>query len=217
MNGDFETIKRVHQDSNEFIDAGRDSHVKIITTIANLVCAASYLELGVEWGNCFLYMCRIVERCVGVDIKNRINLKSPLEINIDNKHRIPVGNISNERSSLQFYEMTTDAFFAQNSERFDLIFIDADHHFECVKNDFENSLKFLNKRGIIFLHDTDPPNAKFAYPSAMCYDAYRIHDHIKAHHHELQMVTLPTSSSGLSIVQRKSDMRFMDIPNLYHG
>ena len=48
---------------------------------------------------------------------------------------------------------TSDAFFSENNQKFDLIFIDGLHHYEQVKRDMFNSLKFLNSKGIILLHD----------------------------------------------------------------
>jgi len=52
--------------------------------------------------------------------------------------------------------MTSDNFFKNNQETFDLIFIDGLHQYEQVKRDVYNSLKFLNKNGVILLHDCMP-------------------------------------------------------------
>jgi len=54
--------------------------------------------------------------------------------------------------------MTSDDFFMRNEDFFDIIFIDGLHHYEQVKKDIENSLKFLNKDGVILLHDCLPKN-----------------------------------------------------------
>ncbi len=53
---------------------------------------------------------------------------------------------------------TSDAFFFENNQKFDLIFIDGLHHYKQVKRDIFNSLKFLNNKGIILLHDCLPRN-----------------------------------------------------------
>lgn len=52
--------------------------------------------------------------------------------------------------------MTSDEFFKQNSEKFDVIFIDGLHHYDQVSRDVENSLRALSKNGIIILHDMLP-------------------------------------------------------------
>ena len=54
--------------------------------------------------------------------------------------------------------LTSDQFFNKNKETFDCIFIDGLHIYKQVKKDIQNSLKFLNKDGIILLHDCLPNN-----------------------------------------------------------
>lgn len=52
--------------------------------------------------------------------------------------------------------MTSDEFFKQNSEKFDVVFIDGLHHYDQVTRDVENALKALSRNGIIILHDMLP-------------------------------------------------------------
>ena len=52
--------------------------------------------------------------------------------------------------------MTSDDFFFQNKENFDLVFIDGLHTYSQVKKDILNSLKILNNGGLILLHDCLP-------------------------------------------------------------
>ena len=51
---------------------------------------------------------------------------------------------------------TSDNFFLENNEKFDLIFIDGLHHYGQVKKDIANSLDCLNDGGIILMHDCMP-------------------------------------------------------------
>ncbi|MDC1223897.1 class I SAM-dependent methyltransferase [Pelagibacteraceae bacterium] len=53
-------------------------------------------------------------------------------------------------------KMTSDDFFLNNKENFDIIFIDGLHEYNQVMRDIENSLKFLNQNGVILLHDCLP-------------------------------------------------------------
>ncbi len=53
---------------------------------------------------------------------------------------------------------TSDQFFSNNEENFDCVFIDGLHECFQVRKDIQNSLKFLNKDGIILLHDCLPNN-----------------------------------------------------------
>ena len=54
------------------------------------------------------------------------------------------------------HRMTSDKFFSMNKKKFDIIFIDGLHEYTQVLKDIENSIKFLNKDGIILIHDCLP-------------------------------------------------------------
>ena len=53
---------------------------------------------------------------------------------------------------------TSDEFFRDNLEKFDLIFIDGLHKYLQVKKDIQNSLRSLNNDGLILMHDCFPRN-----------------------------------------------------------
>jgi len=169
-----------------FREVGQE-HREVIASIAISTNCISYLELGLYDGHTFSLVANFVPNCVGVDIKD----------------------LRNDKKRGRFYQMTTDAFFEQNKENYNIIFIDADHSFESVKKDFENSLKILTQYGIIFLHDTDPMMAKYLAPG-YCNDCYKITDYITLNHPELEMVTLPCTEAGLTIVKRKKDKRVLN-------
>jgi len=54
------------------------------------------------------------------------------------------------------HKMTSDEFFYNNSDKFDIIFIDGLHQYEQVIKDIKNSLNCLTKNGLILLHDCLP-------------------------------------------------------------
>lgn len=54
------------------------------------------------------------------------------------------------------HRMTSDAFFAQNHETFDCIFIDGLHEYSQVVRDVDNALKVLADGGVILMHDCLP-------------------------------------------------------------
>jgi len=54
---------------------------------------------------------------------------------------------------------SSDQFFSINQEKFDIVFIDGDHHEDTVYRDIKNSLASLENGGTIVLHDSYPPNA----------------------------------------------------------
>ena len=53
-------------------------------------------------------------------------------------------------------KMTSDEFFAQNKDAFDVVFIDGLHEKEQVEKDIRSSLKILNPNGSVVIHDCNP-------------------------------------------------------------
>lgn len=51
---------------------------------------------------------------------------------------------------------TSDKFFASNTQKFDLVFIDGLHEYAQVKRDIENALNALRPGGAILVHDCLP-------------------------------------------------------------
>lgn len=162
---------------------GVQKHTELIYNIVKSVNCSTYLELGIYDGFNFDKISSIVDKSTAVDIKDvRTNKNS------------------------NFLLMSTDLFFEKNKENFDVIFIDANHSFESVKNDFINSLKILNEFGLIILHDTDPIS-EFYIQDGYCSDSYKIIDYIYENHKDLDLLTLPIDETGLTIVKRKKDLR----------
>tara|TARA_B100000886_G_scaffold218628_1_gene151750 strand:+ start:247 stop:924 length:678 start_codon:yes stop_codon:yes gene_type:complete len=92
----------------------------------------------------------------------KYNYQSYLEIGCDKNqlfskinimHKIGVDPVSGGN-----IRKTSDVFFKDNNEKFDLIFIDGLHIYDQVKKDILNSIKFLNDNGIILVHDCMPDN-----------------------------------------------------------
>ena len=54
------------------------------------------------------------------------------------------------------YQITSDEFFKQYDKKYDIIFIDGLHECSQVDRDIKNSLKHLNKAGVIVMHDCHP-------------------------------------------------------------
>ena len=162
-----------------------EHYSNLIKWLVKLTNCQKYLELGVEYSLTIQEIKNEVKKCVGVDINN-----------ISNKENI------------DFCKMTTDDFFNINKDTFDIIFIDANHEYEQVKKDFDNSVKVLNKFGIIVLHDTDPIVPQLLAPYH-CHDSYKIIDHISSNN-ELNIITFPIQETGMTFVMRKNDRRIKE-------
>jgi glycosyltransferase involved in cell wall biosynthesis len=90
-----------------------------------------YLEIGIEYGSTFL------------------NINSNFKIGVDPDPKIENDNI---------VKTTSDNFFINNVESFDVIFIDGMHQVEYLINDINNSIITLSENGKIFIDDILPLN-----------------------------------------------------------
>jgi len=120
--------------------------IGLIQEIINKLKAETYLEIGVWQGACFL------------------KIKCPKKIALDPKLDIP-----KHKKQYKSFEMTSDEFFRKKKKfltkkTLDVVFIDGLHTYEQVLKDVLNSLKYLNKKGVIVIHDCNPPYASAAIP-----------------------------------------------------
>ena len=90
--------------------------------------------------------------CFKDETFNQINIKK--KIGVD---PVSGGNL----------RMTSDQFFRENKEKFDLIFIDGLHVYEQVIKDIFNSIKVLKENGIILVHDCLPRKLWYQTPTRM--------------------------------------------------
>ena len=90
--------------------------------------------------------------CFKDETFNQINIKK--KIGVD---PVSGGNL----------RMTSDKFFIENKEKFDLIFIDGLHVYEQVIKDIFNSIKVLKENGIILVHDCLPRKLWYQTPTRM--------------------------------------------------
>lgn len=55
------------------------------------------------------------------------------------------------------HQTTSDEFFANNKETFDIIFVDGDHSYRQSLADLNNALKVVRTGGFVVMHDACPP------------------------------------------------------------
>ena len=103
------------------------NRTSIINYFIKKIQAKSYLEIGISDGANFRQI--HCDKKVGVDPA----LDSPATIHL-----------------------TSDDFFARNTDYFDVVFIDGWHQADQVKRDILNSLTVLNTGGVIICHDMNP-------------------------------------------------------------
>lgn len=69
--------------------------------------------------------------------------------------------------------MTSDEFFEQNRETFDLVYVDGLHLREQVVRDIYNSLRWLNPNGVILAHDCRPRREDYQIRGQFCGDVWK--------------------------------------------
>lgn len=112
------------------------------------------------------------------------------------------------------YTMSSDEFFEQNTQLFDVIFIDGDHTKEQVLKDIENSLNHLSDKGVILTHDTCP-NESFLIEPEYCYNAWEAFDYLRRTNPNLYMSSIiPIEDhSGIGIIKRGSQQIYTGNPS----
>lgn len=86
----------------------------------------------------------------------------------DNFQHIPVeGKVGVDPIRGGTRRMTSDQFFEENTDLFNVIFVDGLHTVEQATRDVENSLDALADGGVIVIHDALPPDFESTDPAIM--------------------------------------------------
>jgi hypothetical protein len=151
-----------------------------------------YLEIGVEHGDT-LMLAQPETRVIGVD-------------------PAPKGDPLRRREGpARLYRQTSAAFFAALpvdsglvDTGFNLAFIDGDHRFDTVLDDFIGAERLAAPGAVLLLHDTVPLTVETAgrehrtgFHSG---DGWKIVPCLRALRPDLRIVTIPTAPTGLTVV-----------------
>lgn len=151
-----------------------------------------YLEIGVEKGES-LALALPSTRVIGVD-------------------PAPIGDpLQHCRGAAHLYRQSSADFFAAvpvdsglTPDGFDLAFIDGDHQFETVLDDFIAAEHHAAPGAVVLLHDTLPLNAITAARERQTGfytgDGWKIVPCLRALRPDLHMITLPTAPTGLTVI-----------------
>jgi len=131
--------------------------------------------------------------------------------------KINISKIGVDPVSGGTFRGTSDEFFSSNKNMFDCIFIDGLHTYDQVLKDIKNSLKFLNKNGIIILHDCLPisinhqrvPRTRYTWNG----DVWKAIVKFRTHKN-LEVFTV-VADQGLGVIKKKknSDILILDHDN----
>lgn len=111
------------------------NHTDVLNHFADTRSYHSYLEIGVR---------------DPADNYNRVNCELKTGVDPSPKSDAP-----------GLVKMLSDDFFRSNTRRYDLVFVDGDHHAAAAGRDIQNSLAVLNLGGVVVIHDALPPAETF--------------------------------------------------------
>lgn len=167
-------------------------HHAVLGWLHELRKPALYLEIGVERG-LSLALAQAPTVVVGVDPQ-------------------PIGDpLASCRATAALYPMRSAQFLAAppdgcalHDHGFDLAFVDGDHRFEAVLDDFIALERWAAPGALVVLHDTLPLNSRTAAPtrgtSFYSGDGWKLLPCLRALRPTLRLVTLPVSPTGLTLI-----------------
>lgn len=110
-----------------------------------------YFEIGTWRGESAANVASVAKQVVTLNLPDEEMLRMGLDKNYVGMHRFFSKDLKNV-THLQADSQTFD--YKSLDQKFDLIFIDGDHHYESVKNDTINAFKLLkDENSIIVWHD----------------------------------------------------------------
>ena len=110
-----------------------------------------YLEIGSWEGNSALFIINNfkVEKVTCVDIWEDENFKELQSKNLNNFKT----NMNEFSNKVETFKGTSDNFFLNHKEKFDVIYVDGSHEADQVYKDIKNSWDILNISGILICDD----------------------------------------------------------------
>ena len=135
-----------------FLDGGSlPTDLALLRGLAGLYEDCSYFEIGTWRGESVANMARVAKECYTLNL----SAEEMRRMGIRSKYMYLLGYFSKALDNVVHLSGNSlDFDFAALDKRFDIIFIDGDHHYEHVRNDTEKALKYLaHDSSVIVWHD----------------------------------------------------------------
>ncbi len=139
-------------DTFAFLDGGSlPTDIVLLKLLAKRFPACRYFEIGTWRGESVANVADVVSQCFTLNLSK----KEMLGKGMDEKYADLHGFFSKGKENITHLEGNSLTFdFAGLNQKFDLIFIDGDHHFETVKKDTENVFAHLiHDKSTVVWHD----------------------------------------------------------------
>ena len=188
------------------------NRLSLINALINASNYNTYLEIGCYKGRTFFEV--KAKTKIAVDPAFHWTFYKHLISNYFKNHKLLI------------FKKPSDVFFSRKKSvlkkqtPLDIALIDGLHTFHASLKDVFNTLRYLQEKGTIILHDCNPPNAGAAMPTinfptkteqmacsdwtgAWCGDVWKTVVYLKKHHAEALDVKVVNTDSGLGIVTLK--------------
>jgi predicted O-methyltransferase YrrM len=137
------------------------SDLALLKQLAGTFPECAYLEIGTWRGESVANVAGIAKECVTINLPDEEMHKRGLPEKYIQLHRFFSTHLPNVMH-VQHHSSTFD--FSTLDKKFDLIFVDGDHHYDQVRTDTENVFKLLrNENSVIVWHDYafDPEHVRY--------------------------------------------------------
>ena len=125
--------------------------IALLRALANRYAVKDYFEIGTWRGESVANLADVAEHCVTFNLPKEDILKLTDNQLYADLHSFFSKDLSNVE---QLYGDSLTFDFGQHFGKYDMVFVDGDHHYESVKKDTETAFKLLRgERSIIVWHD----------------------------------------------------------------
>ncbi len=135
-----------------FLDGGSlPTDIALLKLLAKKIPACRYFEIGTWRGESVVNVADVATQCFTLNLSEKEMLEKGMTEEYANLH----GFFSKNKKNITHLEGNSLTFdFAGLHQKFDLIFIDGDHHFASVKKDTENIFAHLvHEKSVVVWHD----------------------------------------------------------------
>ena len=165
-----------------FLDGGSlPTDLALLTGLAAKIKDSSYFEIGTWRGESAANLARFAKDCFTLCLKDEEMKKRGMSEQMIRMHAMfskDLPNVTHLRGDSRTFD------YSSLKRKFDLIFIDGDHHYDFLLQDTRNILKYIvHDRSILVWHDYgyDPENVRYEVLAAIL-DGTPVESHSRIYH-----------------------------------
>jgi predicted O-methyltransferase YrrM len=181
-----------------FLDGGSlPTDLALLKKLARRIPHCSYFEIGTWRGESVANVASVAEICYTLNL----SAGEMKDMGFNQRYIDLHGHYSGNIPNIHHLEGNTLSFdFPSLNRKFDLIFIDGDHHFEMIKNDTEKVFRHLiHENSVVVWHDyaRNPETIRFEVLAGILQGCQQVfHQQIFHIAHTLCAVYLPGQTGG---------------------